>query len=239
MNSDGAHAYTKHILCEAVDANQDPLDIRPFVDATISSYPSLRKPEIYGDLVKQGPKLHALVSEVRQRLNTAPERVDDPYELTNLADSTDPHIQRVKSRLNALLLVTKSCAEASCRDPWSVIQPPRQRRGKKVKTLDDAMDPAFDDFYSSFPLVNIEECLTYQLAKNEGPFYPPKAEFGLGLKHRKSTDNFVSLDADPVKKVEKNNPLGGGLNHRHSTYEQLMKSAHELTDEELEQAEED
>ncbi|RSL53213.1 hypothetical protein CEP51_014929 [Fusarium floridanum] len=75
VNSDGAHAYTKHILCEAVDANQDPLDIRPFVDATISSYPSSRKPEIYGDLVKQGPKLHALVSEVRQRLNTAPERV--------------------------------------------------------------------------------------------------------------------------------------------------------------------
>ncbi|EEU33510.1 uncharacterized protein NECHADRAFT_89412 [Fusarium vanettenii 77-13-4] len=75
VNADGNHAYTKHILCEAVDANQDPLDIRPFVDAAISSYPSSRKPEIYGDLVKQGPKLHALVSEVRQRLNTAPERV--------------------------------------------------------------------------------------------------------------------------------------------------------------------
>ncbi|RSL42120.1 hypothetical protein CEP54_015594 [Fusarium duplospermum] len=140
---------------------------------------------------------------------------DDPYELTNPADAMDPHIQRVKSGLNALLLVTKSYAEASCRDPWGVIQPPRQRQGKKVKTLDDAMDPAFDDFYSSFPLVNIEKCLTYQLAKNEGPFYPPKAEFGLGLKHRKSTGNLVSLDADPVKKLEKNNPLGGGLNHRH------------------------
>lgn len=62
------------MLCEAVDATQDPLEIRPFVDAAISSYPSSRKPEIYGDLVKQGPKLHALVSEVRQRLNTAPER---------------------------------------------------------------------------------------------------------------------------------------------------------------------
>ncbi|RSL40467.1 hypothetical protein CEP54_016109 [Fusarium duplospermum] len=75
VNFDGEQAYTKHILCEVVDANQDPLDIRPFVDAAISSYPSSRKPEIYGDLVKQGPKLHALVSEVRQRLNTAPERV--------------------------------------------------------------------------------------------------------------------------------------------------------------------
>ncbi|KAJ4313169.1 hypothetical protein N0V84_009548 [Fusarium piperis] len=70
----GEGGRTKHILCEAVDANEDPLKIRPFIDAAISSYPSARKPEIYGDLVKQGPKLHALVSEVRQRLNTAPER---------------------------------------------------------------------------------------------------------------------------------------------------------------------
>lgn len=88
--------------------------------------------------------------------------------------------------------------------------------GKKVKTLEDALDPAFDNYYTSFPLVNIDECLNYQLAKNEQPFFPDKAELGLGLAFRERTDNFVAADASPVKRLENNSPLGGSLKQRHS-----------------------
>ncbi|KAF4465579.1 arylsulfatase precursor [Fusarium albosuccineum] len=163
--------------------------------------------------------------------------LDDPFELRNLANSTDPHIQRVKSRLNALLLVTKSCAEDTCRKPWSVIQPPHLGHGKKVKTLDDALDPAYDTFYSSFSLVNIDECLGYQFTSNEGPFYPPNAEHGLGLGYRNSTDNFAYPDPEPVKRLSQNDPLGGGWDQRHATLEELLNAAGELADEELENSE--
>ncbi|KAL4983178.1 alkaline phosphatase-like protein [Aspergillus falconensis] len=158
---------------------------------------------------------------------------DDPYELNNLANSTEPEIRRVASRLNALLMVAKSCAEATCRDPWSVIQPPFPRHGKKVATLDDALDPLYDAFYEEFPLVNIDECLNYQFAANEAPFFPPTAEFGLGLKYRNSTDNFSPLQADPVEKIRANNPLGGGWEQRRATFETLMENARVLSDDEI------
>ncbi|KAJ3542813.1 hypothetical protein NM208_g3896 [Fusarium decemcellulare] len=163
--------------------------------------------------------------------------LDDPFELRNLANSTDLHIQRVKSRLNALLLVTKSCAEDTCRKPWSVIQPPHLGHGKKVKTLDDALDPTYDTFYPSCPLVNIDECLGYQFTSNEGPFYPPNAEYGLGLGYRNSTDNFAYPDPEPVKRLPQNDPLGGGWDRRHATLEEVLSAARELTDEELENSE--
>ncbi|KAH7141773.1 arylsulfatase [Dactylonectria macrodidyma] len=159
--------------------------------------------------------------------------LDDPYELNNLANSTDPHIQRVKSRLNALLLVTKSCAESTCRQPWKVIQPPNLRHGKEIQTLDDALDAKYDKYYASFPPVNIDECLGYQFTPNEGPFFPPNANQGLGLEYRQSTDNFAYPEPEPVQELAQNDPLGGGWDQRRATLEDLLKKARELTDDEI------
>ncbi|KAF4534980.1 Arylsulfatase [Lasiodiplodia theobromae] len=156
---------------------------------------------------------------------------DDPYELTNLADSSDPEIVRVKSRLNALLMVTKSCAEDTCRDPWSVLQPPNDTN--KISTLDDALDPRYDGFFAAFPQVSIDECLNVQLSSNEGPFYPVGAENGLGLAYRKNTDFFSEPDYTPVKRVPANAVPAGGWDQRYATVEDLLLSARELTDEEL------
>lgn len=87
---------------------------------------------------------------------------NDPYELTNLAGSADPDVQRVASRLNALLMVMKSCEAETCRDPWSVIQPPQKPSAsggssRAVNNLKDSLDPAYDDFFNSIPQVNIAE----------------------------------------------------------------------------------
>ena len=58
-------------------------------------------------------------------------------------------------------------------------------------TQDDKISPAgtpqnltYDEFFASVPLVIIAECDQYQYALNEAPFYPPKAELGLGMAYR-------------------------------------------------------
>ncbi|KAG7438433.1 Arylsulfatase [Fusarium oxysporum f. sp. raphani] len=160
---------------------------------------------------------------------------EDPSELVNLANSTETYIVRVKTRLNALLLVTKSCAESTCRDPWKVLQPPNKvRKGKNIRSLEDALNPDYDGFYASFPLVTIEECLGYQFVENEFPFYPQEAEKGLGLAHRRPTDNYKAPEPAPKVKLSGNTAPAGGWEQRHSTLERLLKDARELTDDELE-----
>ncbi|KAL1871636.1 hypothetical protein Daus18300_004636 [Diaporthe australafricana] len=163
---------------------------------------------------------------------------NDPYELTNLANSSDPQIQRVISRLNALLLVTKSCTQETCRDPWSVLQPTKlPPNATLIKTLDEALDPAYDSFYDSFPQVTISECLGLQVPSNEAPFYPEGAETGLGLAFRNSTDGFSF--PDPIQPVTQITGYfgrwapGGGRDQRHASFEALMADARELTDDEL------
>ncbi|KAI3393391.1 hypothetical protein diail_4320 [Diaporthe ilicicola] len=161
--------------------------------------------------------------------------VNDPYEMKNLAGSTDPDLVRLKSRLNALLMVMKSCETDACRDPWGVIQPQgASGNATKVSSLAQALDPMFDDFFATIPAVTIAECMHYQFAANEVPYYPPEAQFGLGLKYRNEPEYYEVPDVNPVKKV----PYipGGGWEQRHATFEELMSSARNLTAEELQQA---
>ncbi|KAL1623953.1 hypothetical protein SLS56_008078 [Neofusicoccum ribis] len=161
--------------------------------------------------------------------------LDDPYELNNLANSTKPEVSRVHARLNALLLVTKSCAEDTCREPWTVLQPPASlTNGKVVTTLEEALDPAYDDFYAAFPTVTIDECLNLQIPSNEAPFYPPGAEAGLGMAYRENTDGFNVPDPVPVKPIPGQEVTPGGWEHRHASFETLMASARELEDDEIE-----
>ncbi|KIY53242.1 putative arylsulfatase, partial [Fistulina hepatica ATCC 64428] len=92
--------------------------------------------------------------------------VTDPYELSPL-NVTDPANVRLASRLNGLLLVTKSCSQATCRNPWLALHP-----SGTVTSLPDAMNDSYDDFYNSLPQVSFQTCLDYQLISNELPLYP-------------------------------------------------------------------
>lgn len=51
-------------------------------------------------------------------------------------------VARVTARLDALLLVLKSCKGSSCRRPWASLHP-----NGGVQTLGDAMAERFDAFY--------------------------------------------------------------------------------------------
>ncbi|KAI7896354.1 alkaline-phosphatase-like protein [Mucor mucedo] len=86
----------------------------------------------------------------------------DPYEMNNLYDQAN--IQLV-NRLDALLIVLKSCRAETCRDPWKVLHP----TNKSVKTLQDALDEKYNAHYTQFKTVQYEECIGYYDAANELP----------------------------------------------------------------------
>ncbi|EJT71027.1 hypothetical protein GGTG_12048 [Gaeumannomyces tritici R3-111a-1] len=151
----------------------------------------------------------------------------DPHELTNLAGSA-AHA-RVLDRLNALLLVTKSCAEGTCRDPWAVFSP--EGGGlPKMTTMAQAMDGKYDAFFAGFPRVRFDSCMQVQDVANEMPFFPEQAALGLGLASRGPTDNYVSTGAGVAITDAAQH---GGEGQRHATLEQVYANARELTDEEI------
>lgn len=158
---------------------------------------------------------------------------NDPWEIKNLARGTiKPEHQRLLDRLNAILLVTKSCQDNSCRDPWSVLQPPSASPGKPIGSLTTAMNPKHNKFFASLPQVHFKECMEYQSEDNEKPFYPPGAENGLGKAFRLATDDWVTSNVS-VASVAPNAVPAGGAQQRHATPKQLMADTHKLSDAEL------
>lgn len=165
---------------------------------------------------------------------------NDPYELENLAvtRANDTETRRLIDRLNALLMVTKSCFEDNCRNPWSVLQPPAPTNTTlstpaftSINNLRDAMDPVHDDFFASFPRVSFAECMTYQYVPNEEPFYPASSA-ALQGRYRQPTDNYVSVTPTSFL-APTNEKLEGGLDQRHVSLDTIMLSARELRDDEL------
>lgn len=99
----------------------------------------------------------------------------DPHQIKNIhpsvSSSTSSRIlgiplSNVLPRLDALLMVTKSCQGRTCTDPWSVIHP----KGD-VKTLHDALNEQFDAFYTSevAKKVKFEKCELGYILDSEGP----------------------------------------------------------------------
>ena len=96
----------------------------------------------------------------------------DRYQMNNLASSgngttltgIDAPLGKLRPRLNALVLVLKSCTKDDCRNPWGALHPQGD-----VKTLADALASRYDDFYSNQPKVNFDECIPAFELDNERP----------------------------------------------------------------------
>ena len=102
----------------------------------------------------------------------------DPYQIHNIypsADSPDSFdigptilglpLSTVIPRLDALLLVLKSCKGSSCTRPWHVLHP----QGDVVK-LNDALSSTFDTFYEKEQSrVEFTRCEPGQIIDAEGP----------------------------------------------------------------------
>ncbi|KAI0755603.1 alkaline-phosphatase-like protein [Fomes fomentarius] len=161
--------------------------------------------------------------------------VADPYELTPLDLSSKKHIA-LSTRLNGLLLASKSCEQNSCRSPWSILHP-----DGSVSNLRDALKSKHDAFYASLPRVAFKECLDYQLRSNEEPFYPPFTDGvgpTLGELFRKQTDAFGLAARAKSESTGANAnavliPEAGRFGETYAGPEAIVASARELTDEEL------
>lgn len=104
-------------------------------------------------------------------LNTDPHQTQNIYPplLITELPITQSKLKLLKliSRLDALLMVTKSCKGHTCVEPWSVLHP-----AGNVKTLDDALSPRFDTFYTvemAERVVRYDKCELGYIVGSEGP----------------------------------------------------------------------
>lgn len=68
------------------------------------------------------------------------------------------------SRLDALLMVVKTCKEDSCRIPWSTLFP-----DSTVTDLEAAMNPTFDAFFANQPKISFSSCNIGNVISDQGP----------------------------------------------------------------------
>ncbi|KAI8960102.1 putative arylsulfatase [Daldinia sp. FL1419] len=102
----------------------------------------------------------------------------DPGQLRNLLSPSESStrqtvaaagypVEKVAARLDALVLVLKTCAGATCRRPWAELHPEGS-----VRTLADALEPQYDSFYDAqarAARVEYAYCANGFLPDAEGP----------------------------------------------------------------------
>ncbi|KAJ5099938.1 hypothetical protein N7532_006939 [Penicillium argentinense] len=98
---------------------------------------------------------------------------DDPHQTVNLAAHPNKHanykianreLPQIINRLDALMMVLKSCEGDSCRDPWGQLHPAGQ-----VTNLAEALATGFDEFYENQPKVSFTACEHGYIKESEGP----------------------------------------------------------------------
>lgn len=67
-------------------------------------------------------------------------------------------------RLDALMMVLKSCKQRSCTHPWESLHP-----SGNVSNLLDALSSAYDDFYREKVKVSFARCEGGYIVESEGP----------------------------------------------------------------------
>ncbi|CAG8930847.1 unnamed protein product [Penicillium salamii] len=102
----------------------------------------------------------------------------DPYQMNNLMSSSSKNqdgfaasdLQKMVHRLDALLMVLKTCVANDCIDPWGILHPQGD-----VRNLEDALNPKYDAFYAkSFETnsVSFTKCEAGQILSSEGSLEP-------------------------------------------------------------------
>jgi N-acetylglucosamine-6-sulfatase len=109
--------------------------------------------------------------------------VTDPHQVRNLlaplnslgpfaslsSDILPSHTQKLLDRLDALLLVLKTCTGEVCHRPYSALFPDISATGGEIFNLSQALDERYDAYFASLPKVQYSKCeLGYQ-ARLEKP----------------------------------------------------------------------
>lgn len=110
---------------------------------------------------------------------------NDPGEMTNLLGTDSKAsfelagrpLPQIEARLNALMMVLKTCKGKSCYEPWHDLHPDGD-----VLNLIDSLDDRFDAFYETQPKVSFSKCEVGYIPESEGPmdFIPFNGQGGSG-----------------------------------------------------------
>lgn len=105
-----------------------------------------------------------------------PVRADIPLLATVSAPASEKFsLDRILPRLDALLMVLKTCTGRTCRHPWESLHPDGD-----VRNLREAMEGRFDGFYEGLEKVQFGKCERGYILGSEGPVDVRPYEFDLG-----------------------------------------------------------
>jgi arylsulfatase A-like enzyme len=84
-------------------------------------------------------------------------------------------LSRLVHRLDALLMVLKTCTGRRCTHPWATIFP-----SGEVENLMDALDESFDEFFETrIEKVKFESCEKGYIPESEGPVWDSNQVYGM------------------------------------------------------------
>lgn len=92
---------------------------------------------------------------------------DDGISLSSQYTLHGQGLDSIWHRLDALMMVLKSCKQDACREPWKILHPDGD-----VNSLKDALASRFDDFYLEQPKVQFDLCALGYIKEVEGPQEP-------------------------------------------------------------------
>lgn len=90
--------------------------------------------------------------------------------------NSSPTLQNLVSRLDALLMVLKTCVGYQCTHPWESLFPDGH-----VQSLEQALEGEYDDFFQTgVKRVHYDSCEKGYIASAEGPVWSSDQVFGRG-----------------------------------------------------------
>jgi hypothetical protein len=123
--------------------------------------------------------------------------VADPYQINNLvaslnalgpfADFDSSPLKKLLHRLDALLLVLKTCVGDTCHAPYSAMFPSFEATGGEVYRLDQALEERYDAYFEQLPKVRYTHCALGYQTRLEKPDWSPELAFKGGSVWRDAT----------------------------------------------------
>ncbi|KAF4120842.1 Arylsulfatase A or related enzyme [Geosmithia morbida] len=110
------------------------------------------------DLHRDPAQVHNYFDQGQNLSTVSREGLASEYQLAGRS------FELVVDRLDALLMVLKSCKGEQCYRPWKTLHP-----SGNVQTLHDALAADFDDFYSKQTKIRYNSCQMGYLPAEEGP----------------------------------------------------------------------
>jgi len=104
--------------------------------------------------------------------------------------------QDVVYRLDALLVVLKTCKGDSCIHPWSELHPSSASSSASPTSLLQALDPAYDSFYQTHPKVGFSSCELGYIPEAEGNVDHINFGVGAGV----DWDDVAAAEDSPARK---------------------------------------